>query len=235
MKIFLELFLGILVWIVMSTGNKLIRAAAHRSSRVERIKPYLPGFAFAVWLLYALWLLQRRFASTSLYPIILFSLLALLAMLFIWFVLRDIIAGIVVSIRKQFHVNHRIRLNDLSGKIIERRMTHVTIRTDNGDIARIPYSRLSGEVVPERSEETASDYYRIHLCIPKNDTPEKLQTILTREVLSIPWASSGTAPVVQLKEQTDKACNFEVLIRSLNSRHAARVESILRDIYRDQE
>jgi small-conductance mechanosensitive channel len=235
MKIFLELFLGILLWMAMLIGNKMIHAMAHRSSRVRQIMPYLPGSAFAVWILYAFWLLQRWFAATSIYPMVLFLLIALLAILFVWFILRDIIAGIVVSGRRQLHINHRIRLNDMSGKIIERRMTHATIRTNDGDLARIPYSRMSGEVFPERSEETGSDYHSIHLSIPKTDTPEQLQAVLARNVLSIPWASAGTAPIVRLQEQTDSDCKFEILIRSLNSRHAARVEHILRGIYENRE
>ena len=119
--------------------------------------------------------------------------------------------------------------------IAERRMTQVTIRTNNGDLARIPYSRLSGEVFPERSEETESDYHSILLSVPKNNTTEQLQAILARNVMSIPWASAGTAPIVRLKDETDSACNFEILVRSLNSRHAARVEHILREIYGNRE
>lgn len=235
MKIFLELSLGILLWMAMLIVSRMIRALAHRSSGIQRIMPFLPGFAFAVWLLYAFWLLQRWFAATSIYPMVLFLLIALLSILFVWFILRDIIAGIVVSGRKQLQINHRIRLKDLSGKIIEKRTTHVTIRTDNGDLARIPYSRLSGEVFPERSEETGSDFHSILLSVPKNNTPEQLQAILARNVMSIPWASAGTAPIVRLKDETDSVCNFEILIRSLNSKHAARVEHILREIYENRK
>lgn len=235
MKIFLELLPGILLCAVMSIGNKAIHAAARRHAWIRRISPYMPGLAFAVWILYGFWLLQRWFAATPIFPAVLLFPLALLALLFVWFVLRDIIAGIVISGRRQLQVQHRIRFQDLSGKIIGRGMTHVTIRTDNGNLARIPYSRLSGEVVEERPEETASDYYSINLSIPKTGTPESLQTVLTREVLSIPWVSAGTAPVVRLKEQSEKSCNFEVLIRSLNPRHAARAERILKEIYRNPD
>ena len=235
MKFFLQLSVGVLLWAVLSIGGKTIRAAAHRGSRLQGIPSFMPAFSFIAWLLYALWIVHSWLSGSPLYPFIMFLCFALLATLFVWFVLRDVIAGTVVSCRKQFPVNHRIRFTDLSGKIIARGVTHITVRTDNGDIARIPYSRLSGEIVPERPEETASDYFRIHLIIPKKGSPEELQSILTRDVRSIPWAAGGTAPIVQLKEQTEDTCNFEILFKCLNSRHAARVERILRNKYSSRE
>ncbi len=231
MKFLLQLGVGVLLWVVLSIGRKTIRAAAHRVSWLQKIRPSVPAVSFIAWLLYALWIVHSRLSGSSLYPFIMLLCFALLAALFAWFVLRDVIAGTVVSCRKQFPVNHRIRFRDLSGKIIDRGVTHITVRTDNGDIARIPYSRLSGEIVPERPEETASDYFRIHLIIPKESSPEELQTVLTRDVRYIPWAAAGTAPIVQLKEQTEDACNFEILFKCLNSRHAARVERMLRNKY----
>jgi hypothetical protein len=107
-------------------------------------------------------------------------------------------------------------------------ITRMVVRTDSGDTASIPYSRLSGKVVSEQAEDTASDYYRIQLKLEKTEPLDQLQTSITREVLCTPWASFGTTPIVRLKGEDDSAYDFEVLFKSLNSQHAARVERILR-------
>lgn len=235
MKFLFQLGIGVLLWGILTIGRNAIRAASYRVSWLQKISPSMSAFSLIIWILYTLWLLHNWTSGSSLYPFALFFYVALITTLFSWFVLRDVIAGTVVSCRKQFPVNHRIRFGDLSGKIIKRGVTQITVRADNGDIAIIPYSRLSGEIVPERSEDTASDYFHIQLAIPKKSSPEELQTALTRDVRSIPWAACGTVPIVQLKEQTEDACNFEILFRSLNSRHAARVERILRSKYTSRE
>ena len=231
MKILFELFIGVLLWIVLSTGRKAIRATAHRSSKLQRIRHSMPAVAVVAWFLYGLWVLHRQFSGNSLHSIIIFFYIAIPALLAAWFILRDVLAGAVASSRRQFRLNHHIQCGDLSGRIIEKGITHVAVRTDSGDIARIPYSRLNGEIITERSEDTESDYFRIHLSVPRKDVPDRLQADLARDIRSIPWVSAATAPIVQLKKQSDTSCDFEVLFRSLNSRHAARVEHILRSAY----
>jgi hypothetical protein len=231
MKILFELFIGILLWIVVSTGRKAIQATAHRSSKLQRILSVLPAVTIIAWYLYGLWLLRRWFSENSLYPIVILFYFAIPSLLVAWFILRDILAGAVFSGRTQFHLNHNIQCGDLSGRIIAKGITHLAVQTDNGGTARIPYSRLSGEIVTERSENTESDYYRIRLSVRGKKSPQFLQADLARDVRATPWASTATPPLVQLQKQTDISCEFEVLFRSLNSRHAARVERILRDAY----
>jgi len=216
---------------VVSTGRKVIQATAHRSSKLQRILFVTPAVTIIAWYLYGLWLLQRWFSGNSLYPVVILFYFAIPSLLVAWFILRDILAGAVFSGRKQFHLNHHIQCGDLSGRIIAKGTTHLAVQTDNRGTARIPYSRLSGEIVTERSEDTESDYYRIRLNIPVKGSPQLLQADLVRDVRATPWASTATPPIVQLQKQTDASWEFEVLFRSLNSRHAARVERILRDAY----
>jgi len=193
-----------------------------------------PGISFIVWLVYAYWVVHVCFSGSEIYPFVILFLFILVAALFAWFVLRDIVAGLVLSIRNQFRLNHRISFGGTTGKIIGIRITHLVVRTDSGDTASIPYSRLSGEVVCERAEDTASDYYRILMKLGKTEPPDRLQESITREVLSMPWASIGAAPIVRLKGESDSSYDFEVLFQSLNSRHAARVERALRSWSRDK-
>ena len=222
------LLAGILLWALLKIGRQIIVASISRFSALKRVVPLLPGISFIVWTVYAFWLVYEWFSRyEKLYPFLMLLLFALLAALITWFVLRDIIAGVVFSTRNQFSLNHRISFGDTTGKIIGIGITHLAVRTDSGDTASIPFSRLSSEVICERAEDTASDYYRILLRLGKTESPDQLQAAITREVLCIPWASFGTAPIVRLKGESDSSYEFEVLFRSLNSRHAARAERAL--------
>ena len=222
------LLLGVLLWAFLKTGRQIILASVSHFPALKRLVPLFPGISFIVWLVYAFWLIHVGFSGNELYPFLALFLFILLAVLFAWFVLRDIVAGLVFSTRNQFSLNYRISFRDTTGKIIGIGITHLVVRTDSGDIASIPYSRLSGEVLCKRAEDAASDYYRILLKLKKTEPPNQLQASITREVLCIPWASFGTTPIVRLKEESDISCDFEVLFQSLNSRHAARVERALR-------
>jgi len=226
--IILVLFTGVLLWALLKTGRQIILASISRFSALKRIVPLLPGISFVAWLIYTFLLVHVCLSRYEVYPFLVLFLFILLASLFTWFVLRDIIAGLVFSTRNQFSLNHRISFGDTTGKIIGIEITHLVVRTDSGDTASIPYSRLSGEVVCERAEDTASDYYRTLLKLGKTEPPDQLQASITREVLCIPWASFGTTPIVRLKGENDSSYDFEVLFQSLNSRHAARVERALR-------
>jgi small-conductance mechanosensitive channel len=228
MRILLGLIAGILLWIILKAGRRIIRASVPRFSALKPMMPWLPTIAFIAWIIYAFWLISFWFFANAVYPSLVLFLFALLAVLFAWFVLRDVMAGLVFGSRGQFSLNNRISFGDTAGKIIGKGITHITVRTDRGYTARIPYSCLSGEVVSERSEDTASDYYRVLLSLEKTNSSDQIQSAITREVLCIPWASFGSAPIVRIKSETDAVYEFEVLFKSLNSRHAARVKRALR-------
>jgi small-conductance mechanosensitive channel len=227
-RLILVLLTGILLWALLKTGRKILLSLISRFPSLKRTVPLLPGISFIIWIVYAFWLAQVYFSGHEAYPFLEFSLLILLAALLAWFVLRDVAAGLVFSARSQFNLNHRISFGDITGKIIGMGITRLVVRTDSGDTASIPYSRLSGEIVCERAEDTASDYYRIQLRLGKSEPPDQLQASIIREVLCIPWVSFGSDPIVRLKAEDDSSFDFEVLFLSLNARHAARVESVLR-------
>ncbi len=233
MMILLQMIVGMLLMILLWAGRYAVRATAYRTSRLRPILPFLPTISFGCALVYALWLLHTWFSENPLYQWMLFICIAVSVMLFAWFVLRDVVAGAIFTGRGQFLINNSISFGNLSGKIISRGSTHLAVRTDKGEITRIPYSRLSGEVVSERSEEMASAYYRIRLHIPKREDPERLQAAIGRDVLSIPWVSCSTAPVVRFIGERESGLDFEVLFQSLNPRHAALVEHALRINYAD--
>ena len=222
------LLTGILLYALLKTGRHIILALIPRFSALKRIVPWLPGISFFIWIAYAFWLAHVYFSGYETYPFLILSFFILLAALLAWFVLRDIVAGLVFSIRRQFSLNRRISFGDITGKIIGMGITRMVVRTDSGDTASIPYSRLSSKVVCEQAEDTASDYYRIQLKLEKTEPLDQLQTSIIREVLCIPWAFFGTTPIVRLKGEDDSAYDFEVHFKSLNSQHAARVERVLR-------
>jgi len=222
------LLTGFLLWALLKTGRQMVLALIPRFPSLKRVVPLLSVISFVIWIIYAFWLAHVYFSGYSTYPFLILSFFILLAALLAWFVLRDIVAGLVFSIRRQFSLNHRISFGDITGKIISMGITRMVVRTDSGDAASIPYSRLSSEVVCERAEDTASDYYRINLKLEKTEPPDQLQSSITREVLCSPWASFGTAPIVRLKGEDGSGRDFEVLFQSLNSQHAARVERALR-------
>ncbi len=222
------LLTGILLWALLKTGRQIILALIPHFTSLKRIVRLLPGISFVVWIVYAFWLAHVYFSRYEAYPFLILSFFMLLAALFTWFVLRDVVAGLVFSTRSQFSLNNRISFGDITGKIIGMGITCVVVRTDNGDTASIPYSRLSSEVICERAEDTASDNYRILLKLGKTAPLDQLQASIIRDVLCIPWASFGTPPIVRLKGEDDSAYDFEVLFQSLNSQHAARVERALR-------
>jgi hypothetical protein len=231
MKILFELLTGILLWVVLYTGRKTLAATAHRSAALQRVQRLRPMIAAIAWFLYGLWLLHRWVSGHPAFQTLLFFYIAIPALLTGWFVLRDTLAGVIASTRSQFHLNHRIQCGDLAGRIVAKGITHLVLQTDGGDIARIPYSSLIGKIVNEKSEGADADHFRIRLNIRNESRPEGLQTAITRHILNNPWASASATPIVRLKTRTDAACEFEILFRSLSSRHAARVEQSLRDAF----
>lgn len=229
MKTLAMVFLtGILLWAMLKTGRQILLALIPRFPSLKRTVPLHGVISFIVWIIYAFWLAHVYFSGYEAYPFIVLSLFILFAALLAWFVLRDIVAGLVFSTRRQFSLNRRISFEDTTGRIIGMGITRMVVRTDSGDTASIPYSRLSGEIVCERAEDTASEYYRIELKLIKTESPDQLQASIIREVLCIPWASIGTAPIVRLKKEDGSSFDFEVLFQSLNAQHAARAESVLR-------
>jgi len=231
MNLLLALAAGTLLWAALAAGRKAVDATAHRSAVLGRLQRYVPLIRVVAWYLFGFWLLRRWGAGRPLLPALLLLYLAVPALGVAWYVLRDVLAWAVTSGRGQLRLHHRIQCGGVSGTIVAKRVTHIVVQTDPGETARIPYTRLSGEIVRERSEDAGSDRYSIRIRPGKPGAPEDLREALARDLAAIPWACPQPAPVIELKERSGDDCEFEVRFRSLDRRHAARVERVLRGIH----
>ncbi|MDD3875535.1 MAG: mechanosensitive ion channel [Bacteroidales bacterium] len=191
---------------------------------------YFPILETATWIIFIYLGLRGIFEEHYFWEIILF--IAILVVLFFisWFFLRDFLAGIFIKSENQLDINKSINLPVIKGKINKIGYRSIEIKTENGELTKIPYSKLANDIItfPNEGKEYCVKHI-IELTL-KNDRPytDYLQ-MLRMYVLNIPWTHISKDPVISLEGTSIDEYTFKVEFYALNKDQAQRAEIILRN------
>jgi small-conductance mechanosensitive channel len=227
MRIIMVLAAGVALSFLLSGLLKLSHLVTMSDGLRRRVQTFLPGTMLLVSLAYYFWALTELFGSQSFYPVVVAGSLAIFLLLLVWFVLRDLVAGVVFATKHPALQGRRIEAENVSGQVLKVGLTGLRVRTDGGQILSVPYTRIAGRVLAEQFREQSADQFRCAVPVTRGDDTEVLRERLTREILLSPWVNPHLPLSVRIATKgTDRSA--EVLFHSLNEHHAALVEERLR-------
>lgn len=149
---------------------------------------------------------------------------------FLWFgrfILADWIAGVVFRSGNRFHVDDRVRFEDMAGRLARLGYLSLTLETDHRGRVDIPYSRLSGEGMLEKQacgRDCMAFSLKLETDEPFSSIHERLQTV----ILSAPWTSISRSPGITLKHRSGKSCAVDVAVHLIDPSFAAETEAYVR-------
>ncbi|MGB2958368.1 MAG: mechanosensitive ion channel domain-containing protein, partial [Bacteroidota bacterium] len=189
MKFIVVLVAGIALWLLLSGLVKLLNVITMSEDLRKRIRRVLPGMVLVLCLAYLLWSLNELLSREPFYPVIVAVSLSIVLLPFVWFLLRDLVAGVVFATKHPDVLGRRIEAKNVSGHVLKVGYTGLRVRADDGQILSVPYVRIVGQVVAEQSRQRSADQFRFTLPIPGEDDAEMLQERITREILLSPWVN----------------------------------------------
>lgn len=192
-----------------------------------RVRKLLPATFSVLWVAYGWLVLYVLFGTDELYPIIAGAILLVIVALIGWYLLRDVVAGVAFMTKHPNLLHHRIHILNTDGKVVRLGPTNLHLRTDDGEIRAIPYSRIAGEPFTDYSETFVSDRFSFSFPVEGTADQDALSTALRADLLLLPWLNSHLSLQVKVSH-ADHERKAEITFHCLNEDHASIIEQQIR-------
>ncbi|MGK7394754.1 MAG: mechanosensitive ion channel domain-containing protein [Candidatus Cyclobacteriaceae bacterium M3_2C_046] len=234
MKIIIVFVIGLSLFITLRFLYFVLHRKGWANIGGQHIQKFLPGLEFVAWLIFIFWGLDYLLKAKSYYPFLIISLVIILTGLIAWFLLRDIVAGVILRLQDGLVINQNIRFQHISGKIASLHLAHLRIVNQDGDAIKVPYSKISNEIIAEVAGKDDVDQVDLQIRLKKTFTREEYLERIRFLLLNAPWSSSKKPTFIQMKQEAQDYFLFSIKIHTLNTNHTALIEKYLKEKLRSE-
>ncbi|MBX2844135.1 MAG: mechanosensitive ion channel [Flammeovirgaceae bacterium] len=229
MNLIILILVGIGLFLVSKLLEILLRKFSYITRKWKSTKHFVYITQFILLVGYLFWVFNYTMGSKSFYPYLNFTLILILAFFISWFLIKDYIAGFIFRLQNDLKLDQVIQTDEISGKIIRFGNTFLKVETIAGDIAMIPYSRISNRIITKVSKSESADHLKIMLKTKKQLSKEEISREIRIFILNSPWSSFKKPPGISFKEETPKNYLFEITVHSILKKHTNYLEEGLRE------
>jgi len=229
MKIVSVLLAGLAVYIVLKIAGTIIKKGAPGYPYLKGFLKLMPLVEVILWIAFVFWAIRALFIDVSTYPYIILGMFLITAMLFVWFVFRDVFAGVIFRAQNDLNIGDFIKIGDLSGQIKSIHLTHLEIITDNGQNLKIPNTRLNNNLISGMTTPEGIEEFTISLQVKNNEAHAETEEKIKYEIVNSPWCNYKNPPVIKLQNRNTDFTTFDILVYTLNQKHLRIVEKMLNE------
>jgi small-conductance mechanosensitive channel len=227
------LFLGAMIFAFFRLFKYLIQFMRIPVRQREFLLKYLPAAELFFWITFLMWasqLLYSRGQIISLVPLLIFTIIIILLG---WFLLKDLVAGVIFRINNPYKINDYIHISGLSGKLISIGLQCLEIEDPQGRVIAIPYSKVAGNII---SRAFPSQSILSHNFVLKiNRVPEtdifSLTEKLRKTILTLPWSAQKKEPKIEIADESKDFIVFRITIYSLDEIYFKKMEKHIEEKY----
>jgi len=200
------------------------------------IRSSLAWLDFLIALSLVFWLLHRLLGSSPIRPMIAAALVLMLLGFFGWYWGRDFISGIILK-SENFTDNERmVCYHHHHGRIIRQGLRYLEFQTEDGEIIKIPYSRIHRESPLQFRFRDRTHAMTLNFTMVDPVDTDPLLTRIRRTILNSPWAMTGVDPIITLIPESEGILRLKITVYTLNPSHAGRLkQDLLTTIHRLNE
>ena len=247
----------ILIVLLVALGTALLFRLLHwllrpltRRRFWLRMSYLLMGVELLAWTAWLFWLIRLLVRNEALYAYFTVGVAFLLFGLLTWFLLRDLVAGIIFKLQHNLKLNQSIRVmgrssaitpkegglpaDAITGRLLRLGITTIVLESAAGERIKIPYTKLINESVARYDASEVINPYDMELSVPKSQSKDRWISALSQQILLLPWASTIRTPIVQWQRESEQHHVFDLRVYCLSNDQAYRIESHLRHVYSDK-
>lgn len=236
MKVLIIIIVALAILLTFRVLHWLLTPLLRRQLFWLRISYLLMGVELLVWTGWLFWVVRQLVLNPAVYAYFTVGIAFLLMGLVTWFLLRDVVAGIIFKLQHNLKLNQSVRVGgsdaptNRSGRLLRLGITALVLESA-GERVKIPYTQLINEAVARSEVSDVVEPFDFTLQVPTTQSKSQWIDTLGRQVLQLPWASAKRMPLVQWQAEEEQFHTFRLRVYSLNARHALLVESHLRHVY----
>ncbi|MFZ1290593.1 MAG: mechanosensitive ion channel domain-containing protein [Melioribacteraceae bacterium] len=184
-----------------------------------------------IWIIFGSWILRTFFKDSIYYSIGIATGFTIAAVWFAWFVAKDFIAGIVFRLNDTYKKGNLLILTDnLQGYIENINYLTIDLSTPNGEIIKIPYSKIQGKIHKKSLITKSTQPFQMEIKVPQKNTLEITKNKLRRIILISPGVKVNSEPKIQLKKEEENNWIFEISVYLINESYLNVVKANIEKI-----
>jgi hypothetical protein len=232
MKILIVFLVAALIFFGVKALRFLLKDLMKRYTLPNRLSNLIAGTEIILWLVFVFWATNYLFRDKFYYHYLIYALIITVTGLTVWFILRDIFAGITFRIRHNLADGSLIQVGDLSGQVKSQRLTCLTMLTDDSKLLiRVPYSVIINEVVTELNYTGGHEEHTLHVRVDLSVEKKNAESLIRTSILHSPWSNLKEEPSVRFMEETEEGYFFKVTLLSINLKNMRYMEMALEDTH----
>lgn len=229
MNVLIFTLVGVFIFFLFRLGFRLGNALIKKKIVRSGIQTSLPLIELLAWITYLFWGALILFGNHVYYDLIVVVMAILIIFGLAWFVFRDILAGVLLKTEKSLEPGQLIKTPIVEGKVKKTGTRFLELINDKGETVKVPYSRLSNELIIIPPENEDSLPHQLVLLIASENQAEKFKEQVIENLLAMPWIISPH-PIVKLIKTNEGRHAIHVTFHTHNRTHAVLVEEKLRKL-----
>jgi hypothetical protein len=227
MKILIVIIVALAAFIGLKILQLLIKRLAKRYVSWKKWSNIMPLAGLIVWLIILFWALNFLFQDKSYYNVIIISIIVVLSLTIGWFFLKDIISGIVFRIQNDYSYGEFVQFGEITGRLNEMQLTHISLHTMDGKSIKIPYSRLSNEIISLKLETKSYEQNKFTIKINKKYQKKEIEDFIIAALNKSHWRLGYTLPQVKFLNEDQNYYLFEIQVQVRNQKHLDYIKNTL--------
>lgn len=221
---FYKLFWLILVGVALAIGLWIFRRYILAMAQNRRHQQIIARWEFRVltivWTGYASWALYHLIKVNFLITLVIIGIVILAG----WRSWTEFYAGVLLRLERRIKIGDTIQSAHGEGRVRQFHFQSLTILTDEGEIIHVPYSKITGEVIAQRTDQSklmAQSFSVVLESSDAQDTKEKLWLM----VYSCPW-TAALHPIQIVRTDTD---TYRITAKTIDNEVFYKLESFVRN------
>ena len=194
---------------------------------VKRIGKILPLIDSIAWLVIIFWSAHYLFGEKSYYPVVTICMIVVISLLIGWFFIKDFISGVIFRMQNDFDTGDLLQFADYAGSIESFHLTHLTMQTREGRNVKIPYSKLSSDIISQRSESRIFEESKYILKLPAQGNYSDIENRIYHLLLTSPWRIINKKPKVNFLGEEEGKYHYELNVQTRNQEHFNHLMKVL--------
>jgi small-conductance mechanosensitive channel len=179
-----------------------------------------PILELVLWVLLAFKVITHYFSEESYFSLIMAGFIIVSLIILSLFILKDFVAGLILKSEYGLTKGLSISTKDFSGKIQRSSLLNAEILTDDQEIIKVPYSKISGEIIKIPVKGDLLRKYEFVLRFPAKKSIDETKKIAFKRLISKPWIIPSKKPELLYKKTESGFHVFKVYLFCLNEEHA---------------
>jgi len=227
MKVIIVFIVVLTTFFLIQFARILVKRFSKKYRLISDLKRLIPVISPIIWVVVGFWSMKYLFRDEVYYNLVMSSTIVIISALLGWFFMKDFIAGIVFRLQNKFTKGDYIQFGNFYGHLESMLLTHILIQTKENKLLKIPYSRLSSEVISEKMETKSFEESKFAIETNKTDSIKTTESAIRKMLLASPWLIINNNPEVNYISENELCYQFEIHVQARNNTHINYVKEAI--------